>query len=229
MLFPSLSLAIAMHQAAPDGRYEGVVHFSSFEQPFVLDVDHKGAGGAARGSAVLPGLNVHGAPLGKLQEDSGKFSFELPDLGGITVSGNFEGEHFRGTFRQSGNAGDFDLKRIGNPQVNAQPPQPAAAFSPNLVGTWSGDFVFLYKRHLTVQIANSAGHGTATFVVKGKRTTTLKADVIEGSANFLQLKDSTTGVTIEAHPNGKSATMNAVITIGGIESKLVLTREKGAQ
>lgn len=226
MLFPYLSLAIAMHQEVIDGRYEGLVHFSAYEQPLVLDIDHGGGGGAMRGSAVLPGLGVHGAHMEKIEVDGSKLAFTLQELGGISCSGRFENGHFLGTFIQSGNTANFDLKRIGPAQVDAPIKTPAAAFSPNLIGTWSGDFVFLYKRNLTVHISNVNGHGAATFVVKGKRTSTFNPDLILQTPHFVQLTDSPTGITIEAHPNSKSNTISARVTISGIESDVVLTRTK---
>src|SRR5690242_11911557 len=125
MLWCVIGATMAAGSASPGGRWEGEARIPGASLPLVLDLGPD-ASGAWRGSVILPGLGVKGAPLaavsvaadGAVQADlagafSGPPSTEPTQLAlRMGPDGRLEGQ-----LRQGGHAAGVTLERSGEAQV----------------------------------------------------------------------------------------------------------------
>jgi hypothetical protein len=180
-------LATAAAETAA-GRWEGALQLPSQTCAMVIDLAPAG-GGKWIGSAILPGLDVAGAPLSDISITESAASFAIKGaLGGIRVQGRLTANAFTGTFEQAGNKAPFTLHRIGAPQV--QPPRQSTAVAKELQGAWEGDMTFIdHNVHVRLALANGPdGIGSAKFDLKGRREVHYDVPLLTQESDLLTLE-----------------------------------------
>ncbi|MBS1717550.1 MAG: hypothetical protein JSS72_07445 [Armatimonadetes bacterium] len=221
------ALAAAFPQDSVDGRYEGVMRMPMIDQTVVLDIDH-GPKGEARGSIILPGLNVKGAPAAKVTVADGKVHWEFPDvLGGLVIESTLTNSGLDGEFKQGGNSATFHLERTGAAQVDL-PPTPTPV-SDDLVGTWKGEYTIGYLRHFTLVLKNEGGVAVADLTIEGKKVTKVPVDRIRDVGGYLTIQSAPFGMTIEGpHKKGVDE-FKLTISYAGFDVPFMVHREKGGK
>ncbi|MBS1717546.1 MAG: hypothetical protein JSS72_07425 [Armatimonadetes bacterium] len=219
------ALATVHPQDSVDGRYEGVIHMPMIDQRVILDIDH-GPKGEARGSIILPGLNVKGESATKVTIDGDKIHCEFAGIyGGVEVNATLANSGLDAEFKQAGNVAPFHLDRIGAAQVDLS--KSLIPLPDDLIGTWKGDYTADFTRHLTLVLKNEGGLPVAEVTVVGKRVTKVPVDHVEGAGGYLVIKASPFGMTIEG-PHKKGADeIKLTISYAGLEIPFTVRREKG--
>jgi hypothetical protein len=227
-LFSSVFVCRAADSVA--GRWEGWVRVPGREMKLIVDLD-QGESGTWRGSIVVPGFNVKGAPLSDVSVQGSDLSFALKNVlsdaqgapttikAHLTANGKFSGD-----FTEGGNTAPLTLSRTGPPQVEVPPK--STAIAPELVGTWKGQYaLFGYPRHVTVKFsAKTDGEAAVEFVVVGKKTTNVPIDLITQEGNLLTLEAHEFGMGYEGRFDNAGGEIKGTFLQGAMEIPLVLKR-----
>jgi hypothetical protein len=227
-----LCVPFLAHGAAqtPDGRWEGVARIPGKEIHLVMDLAQDTAGTWA-GSIIIPGLGIKGAPLSNVAVVDANVSF---DIGTVLNSPTHEPARFKarviaadamtGEMSQGGNIAQFSLKRSGPPQVERS--QQSTAVRREVEGEWRGEFELGgYPRQVTVRFENHQNAAaTATFVIIGKRTTTLPVELVIDEGNFVRIESQVNRVTFEGRLIDGPDALQGTIDLGPVELPLVLRR-----
>lgn len=236
MLWCVVGAASAAGPAGLAGRWEGEARVPGAPLPLVLDLAPD-ASGAWRGSVILPGLGVKGAPLagvvaadGALQADLGSAfngpPSELPTQLALRLlpDGRLEGQ-----LRQGGHAADVRLSRSGAAQVDAPPA--STPLPPALAGVWRGRYELGgYPREVTltlaVPVANALpGAPAGELLIVGRRRTQLSVDRVVAGARFVTLEASAAGIRLEGQWDTSAGRFEGQFIQGPFEAPLSLQRD----
>jgi hypothetical protein len=201
------------------------------DMSIVLDLA-KDSSGDWRGSMIMPGFDVKGAPLENLKVAGDDITFDAGDALGAEpygpakfaartdASGAMSGE-----LTQSGNTARFTLKRTGAAQVELA--ARSTAVSRETEGRWIGEYEMGgYPRHVTVDIANRPGApANVDFVVVGKATTKLPIDFVSEEEGLLRIRCSAYRINFEGRLDARKEKIVGTFENGPFELPLVLRRE----
>ncbi|HUP06740.1 MAG TPA: hypothetical protein VMU47_06305 [Caldimonas sp.] len=215
------------------GRWEGTAEVPGAPQPLVVDIAPGPAGW--RGSIVLPGRGVKGAPLSALQVDGAGVQAELASafllpaqpVPTLRLAAQADGS-LAGELRMAGQHAPVRLHRSGAAQVDV--PASGTPVSAQLVGTWTGRYELGgAAREVTLKVANgSDGRGSGEIVVVGKRTTTLPVDRVVQGREFVSFESSAVDYRIEGRWATPDGSISGQIVQGPFEAPIVLRRTPGA-
>ena len=237
MLWCVFGAASAAGPGGVAGRWEGEARIPGTPLPLVLDLAPD-ALGAWRGSVILPGLGVKGAPLaalavaadGAVQADlAGALNgppSELPTQLALRMlpDGRLEGQ-----LRQGGHSADVRLNRSGDAQVDAPPA--STPLPPALAGVWRGRYELGgYPREVTLTlaapVANAlAGAPAGELLIVGRRRTQLVVDRVVAGARFVTLEASAAGIRLEGQWDGANGRFDGQVIQGLFEARLTLQRD----
>jgi len=233
LLAAGLACAGAPAATDPAGRWEGVADIPGQPLRLVLDLDHDAQGRWA-GSAILPGRGVKGAAVDGLAVDGCDVRLGLAAAfpGGDTLQPRLvlacqaDGA-FAGTFTLGGRSAAVSLHRSGPAQVDRPPA--ASAITPALAGTWTGRYdLGGYPRAVTLTLGNGpGGAGGGQLVIVGKRTTTLQVDQVVQGREFVTVRASSAGLSIEGRFAVQEGVIDGTVSQGPFEAALVLHRQPG--
>ena len=223
MFWPAILLA---RQDAVDGRYEGILHIPSIEQPLIVDIDHGSADHSLRGSLILPGKNIKGASLTEVSEQGSKITFKISELGGASFDVVIEDSKMKGSMTQAGNTANLELTRSGPAQVETLAPPQQLPLEDRILGTWVGDFSLMTPRHATLTLKKEGDKGIVELVVVGKRTTKVPMDQQFDRNGFVIFKSSPTGISVEGNFLKSKDWLVGRFIYGPFDVPLVLTRSK---
>jgi hypothetical protein len=202
-----------------------VVQVPDRELTVVLDLEHS-EGGSWRGSIIIPGLNIKGAPVADIVVNDSDASFTFK--GARDLDATFKG-HFgadgtlAGDFTEAGNRAPFALKRIGPPQVEA--PVRSTAIAREIEGEWKGEYqIFGAPRHVTLKLMNGANGATAEFVVVGRRVNNLPVDLITQEGELIMIDSHQTGIGYEGRFDKNTNQIKGTFMHGPIDLPLVLRK-----
>jgi hypothetical protein len=212
--------------ALPEGRWLGLIPIPGHELQLVVDLAPDGAG-SWKGSAIVTGLGIKGAPLSNLVVGETTVTF---DLGGVFATTlNFSAartsvDTMAGELRQGGNAARFAIRRTGPAQVEL--PQQSTAVARDIEAQWGGEFELNgYPRQVTITLENHAGAAaTVRFVIAGKQTTDVPVDLVTQDGDFLRIESRAYGITYEGRFVRASGEIKGTIEVGSLEHPLVLHR-----
>ena len=215
------------------GRWEGTAQVPGAPQPLVLDVASSASGW--RGSIILPGRGVKGAPLNALQVDAAGLQAELASAFVLPaqpapllrLAAQADGS-LDGDLRMAGASAAVHLQRTGAAQVDVPPT--GTAVSAQLAGTWAGRYELGgVRREVTLKVANGPdGRGRGEIVVVGKRTTTLPVDRVVQGREFVSFESSAVDYRIEGRWATPDGSIQALVVQGPFEAPIVLRRAPGA-
>jgi hypothetical protein len=234
-----LAAAAACSWAASDpaGRWEGEAQVPGTPLPLVLDLARGPAGWS--GSITLPGRGVKGAAVDALAvAGDGRVSVALAQAFGgppmpqptqlvlrLRPDGRLDGR-----FEQGGLSTAVSLRRSGDAQVDAPPPQTALPAA--LAGTWRGRYELGGQpRELTLTLAPpgaQAGPPVGELLIVGKRRTQLPVDRVVAGARFVTLEASGAGIRLEGRWDGDAGSFDGVLLQGPFEAALRLQRDVGS-
>ena len=219
--------------AAPEGRWEGVIHIPGNDQPVVVDLVPSSTG-EWTGSIILTGLGIKGAPLSNIAVTDAEVSFDMATvlrdakigLARFSVR-RVSADAMAGDMRQAGNVADLSLRRIGPAQVEL--PVKSTAVGNDIAREWSGEFELGgYPRQVTIKLENHANAAaTATFVIIGKRTNDLPVDLVVQDGDNLRIESRATQVVFEGRVFAQSGEIKGTIELGSLELPVVLRRGGG--
>ena len=225
--FPLMGTTATAAEAASalEGRWCGKIQIPGQELVLVVDLAH---GAYWNGSAILPGLNVKGAPLTEINVHGADVSFGIqamtgPALEPPKIKAHLSDKKLVGDFLQGGNTARFILEKIGPPQVE-EPPR-STPVAKEFEGDWKGDYeLFAYPRKVTLKLQNHASQpASADFVIVGRKVNNLPVNRITQQGNFITI-ESSAGLTYEGQlENGE---IHGTLLQGPIEVPLVLRRPK---
>ena len=230
-----LLAAVAPTAIAADlsGRWEGTAEVPGAPQPLVMDIA-PGADGW-RGSIVLPGRGVKGAPLSALQVDRTGVQAELASAfllpaqptPSLRLAAQPDGS-LAGELRMGGHNAAVRLQRSGAAQVDV--PAAGTPVSAQLAGTWIGRYELGgAAREVTLKVANGPdGRGSGEIVVVGKRTTTLPLDRVVQGREFISFQSTAVDYRIEGRWATPDGSIQGQIVQGPFEAPIVLRRAPGA-
>ena len=209
------------------GRWEGSVAIPERELNLIVDLAQEGA--SWRGSAIIPGMDLKGAPLADLAVKGSDVSFSINGARGLQIvckaTLNEQGG-LAGDFVVAGNTAKFTLRKTGPPQVEALPK--STALTKEMEGEWKGEYtLFGYPRHVTLKlVSHGSDAGTAEFVIVGKKTNNLPVDMITQEGDNLTIDSPTTGVSFEGRLIQKTGELKGLVLQGPLEVALTLQRAK---
>ena len=209
------------------GRWEGLVNVPDREFIVVVDLQ-QGDGGLWRGSAIIPSLNIKGAPLADIAINDSNVSFTLK--GGHDLDAAFKGSLgadgiLAGDFMQAGNRAPFTLKKVGPPQLE-MPPH-STPITPEIEGEWKGEYqIFGAPRHVTLKLMNAEKGATAEFVVVGKKVNNLPVDLVTQEGDLLTIDSHQTGISYEGRFDKNANEIKGTFLQGPIELPLLLRKSK---
>ncbi len=212
--------------SALEGRWSGKIQIPGQELVLVVDLAH---GANWNGSAILPGLNVKGAPLTEIKVQGADVSFRIQAMTGPSVEppkikARLDDKKLVGDFLQGGNTARFILEKIGPPQV--EEPARSTPVAKEFEGDWKGDYeLFGYPRKVTLKLQNRVSQpASADFVIVGRKVNHLPVDRITQQGNFITVESSANGLTYEGRlENGE---IHGTLLQGPIEVPLILRRPK---
>ena len=240
MLWCVIGASWAAGSASPVGRWEGEARIPGAPLPLVLDLAPD-ASGAWRGSVILPGLGVKGAPLtavsvaadGAVQADlagafSGPPSTEPTQLAlRMLPDGRLEGQ-----LRQGGHTAGVTLQRSGEAQVDGPPA--STPLPPAMAGVWRGRYELGgYPRDVTLTlkppVANALpGAPAGELLIVGKRRTQLSVDRVVAGSRFITLESSAAGIRLEGRWDAAAGRFTGQFIQGPFEAPLTLQRDAAA-
>ena len=215
------------------GRWEGTAQVPGAPQSLVLDIASGSSGW--RGSIILPGRGVKGAPLSALRVDAASLQAELASAfvlpaqpaPVLRLTAQADGS-LAGDLRMAGASAAVHLQRTGAAQVDV--PATGTALSAQLTGTWAGRYELGgVPREVTLKVANGPdGRGRGEIVVVGKRTTTLPVDRVVQGREFVSFESSAVNYRIEGRWATPDGSIQAQVVQGPFEAPIVLRRAPGA-
>ena len=233
LLAAGLACAGARAATDPAGRWEGAADVPGQPLRLVLDLD-RDAQGRWAGSAILPGRGVKGAAVDGLAVDGCDVRLGLVAAfpGGdslqprLALACQADGT-LAGTFTLAGRSAPVRLHRHGAAQIDRPPA--GTPITPALAGTWTGRYELGgFAREVTLTLANGAGGtGSGQLVIVGKRTTTLQVDQVVQGREFVTVRASSAGFTIEGRFVAKDGVIDGAMAQGPFEAALVLHRQPG--
>jgi len=211
---------------ALDGRWSGKIQIPGHELTLIIDLAHDQKWS---GSAILPGLNVKGAPLTDIKTEGADLSFRIQALTGPGVEppkikAHLTGEKLEGDFVQGGNTARFELDKAGPPQVEKAPQSTPVA--KEFEGEWSGGYDRLgYPRKVTLKLQNHPLQpASAEWVIAGRKINNLPVDHITQQGKFITVECSAFGISYEGRlENGE---LHGTVFQGPIEVAFVMRRPK---
>jgi len=227
-------------QTGWQGRWEGEARIPGAPLPLVLDLAPD-ATGAWRGSIILPGLGVKGAPLagvnvgadGTLQADmAAAFSGPPPATPPLLALRMLPDGRLQGELRQGGHAADVSLQRSGDAQVDAPPA--STPLPPALAGIWRGRYELGgYPRDVTLTLAPPLaqalpGAPVGQLLIVGKRRTELAIDRVVAGSRFITLEASSAGLRLEGQWDASAGRFTGQVIQGPYEAPVMLQRETAA-
>jgi hypothetical protein len=212
----------------PEGRWQGQIQIPG--KTLLVVVDLAPDGGAWTGSIIIPGLDIKGARLAKIDATPNDIAFDIasildtPSFGPAHFEGRLRGDAIDGTMRQGGNVAKFSLARSGPAQVDI--PIRNTAVRRNLEDQWTGEFELGgYPRQVTLTLENHADKpASATLVIVGKRTTDVPIDRVTEDGEFITIESTANQVLFEGRLAGQSDEIRGTIGVGPFELPLVLRR-----
>ena len=233
LLAVGLACVDARAATDPAGRWEGTADVPGQPLRLVIDLD-RDAQGRWAGSAILPERGVKGAAVDGLAVAGCDVRLGLAAAfpGGdrlqprLALACQADGT-LGGTFTLGGHAVAVSLHRSGAPQVD--PPPASSAITPALAGRWTGRYELGgYPREVTLTLANGAGGtGGGQVVIVGKRTTTLQLDQVTQGREFVTMRASSAGFSIEGRFAADDGVIDGAVSQGPFEAAIVLHRQPG--
>jgi hypothetical protein len=233
LLAAGFACAGARAASDPAGRWEGVADVPGQPLRLVIDLD-RDAQGRWAGSAILPGRGVKGAAVDGLAVTGCDVRLGLAAAfpGGDTLQPRLllacqaDGA-LAGTFTLGGRSAAVRLHRSGPAQVDRPPA--GSAITASLAGKWTGRYELGgYPREVTLTLANGAGGtGAGQLVIVGKRTTTLQVDQVVQGREFVTVRASGAGFSIEGRFAAQDGVIDGAVSQGPFEAAIVLHRQPG--
>lgn len=217
----------------PEGRWEGAIQIPGRELQLVVDLAQD-RGGSWRGSIIIAGLAIKGAPLSNVVVTDTDLAFDIgnslssPTYGPAGFKAHLSAvDDMEGEMSQGGNVAHFSLKRSAPAQVELSPR--STPVGRDIEDRWTGDFELGgYPRHVTITLENHADAvATARFVVVGKQTTNLPVDLVIEEGNLLRIESQATRVAFEGRFFKDSDEIRGIVELGPFERPLVLRRSAG--
>jgi hypothetical protein len=215
--------------SAGAGRWEGTAALADREVPVAVDLAPSADGRGWKGSVVLSGLGVKGAPLSAIAVAPPRVSFALGSGQGeqglslqvearLSAPGQMEG-----TLSHAGRTSALTLRRTGDAQVDL--PLASTEVARGVEGEWRGEYeLFGYPRKVTLRLRNEGGVATASFVIDGKRHNDLPVDLVRQEGETVLVVSSATGIRFEGRPSASGDEMTGAVLQGPLESPLTLRR-----
>lgn len=234
LAFALLALLLPAHAAPPAaaGRWQGQADIPGSALPLVVDLQG-GDGQAWTGSVILPGRAVKGAPLADIRVDAQGLRFSLAAaFGGDSASAPTWADlrwqpdgRLAGTFHQGGHQAPLSLQRSGAAQVELPPPAPP--LSPEILGTWRGRYQLGgYPREVTLTLSRQPGSaGSGELVIVGRRRSVLAIDQVRQGRQFIVLRSSQGGLSIEGRWLPAEGRIDGHFLQGPFEVPLQLQRD----
>jgi hypothetical protein len=211
---------------ALDGRWSGKIQIPSHELTLIIDLAHDQNW---RGSAILPGLNVKGAPLTDIKTDGADLSFGIqaltsPGVEPPRIKAHLTEKKLVGDFVQAGNTAHFELDKTGPPQVDEIPHSTAVA--KEFEGEWTGGYDLLgYPRKVTLKLQNHDSQpASAEWVIVGRKINNLPVDRITQQGKFITVQCSAFEISYEGRL--EKGELQGTVFQGPIEVGLVMRRPK---
>lgn len=236
MLCCVLAVPVADAQVpAMQGRWQGTIDVPGRPLRVTLDMDLD-AGRAWRGSVIVPGLAIAGAPLRDVDVQGSDLRFSIAGAldsertGPTTVTAKLDSAGtLRGTLVQAGNRAPLVLTRVGAAQV--QLPPASTPVRSELVGEWIGQYEMGgYPRDVTIAFENVAGKGaTASFLIVGKQRNVIPVDLVVEDGEFVRIESNAFRVVYEARLRSDTKELVGTLTLGGPELALTLRRAAGGK
>jgi hypothetical protein len=233
LLAAGLACAGARAATDPAGRWEGVADVPGQPLRMVIDLD-RDAQGRWAGSAILPRRGVKGAAVDGLAVAGCDVRLGLAAAfpGGeklqprLALACRADGS-LAGTFTLGGRSAAVSLRRSGSAQVD--PPPASSAITPALAGRWTGRYELGgYAREVALTLANGAGGtGGGQLTIVGKRTTTLTVDQVTQGREFVTVRASGAGFSIEGRFAAAEGVIDGAVSQGPFEAAIVLHRQPG--
>jgi hypothetical protein len=228
-----LITAFACRAAAPDGRWEGVIHIPGSDQPVTVDLT-QASPGVWTGSIILPGLGIKGAPLSNIAVAGTGVSFDVGRALTDAKAGparfaiqSVNADTMTGDMQLAGNVANVKLARVGSAQVES--PVKSTAVGADIAREWNGEFdLGGYPRQMTIKLENHANAAaTATFVIVGKRTNDFPVDLVIQDGDSLRIESGTTQVVFEGRVFAQAGEIKGTVSLGSLEVPVVLRRAGG--
>jgi hypothetical protein len=212
------------------GRWQGQAQVPGRPLTLTVDIARNKSGGWV-GSLIVPELNVKGAPLTDISDESDRVTFATrgsgdSNAGQIAFHGKIDsGETMDGDFSVGGNSAKFALKKTGAASVDL--PLTSTPLDKAFEGNWVGEYVFSdVPRHVTMTFANNAGGAaSAKFVIVGKKTTDVPVDVVRQDAAIVVVQSNAYQITYEGRLHKDTGEITGTFTQGPFELPLNLHRE----
>jgi hypothetical protein len=231
LLAAGLACGGARAATDPAGRWEGTADIPGQPLRLVIDLD-RDAQGRWAGSAILPARGVKGAAVDALAVTGCDVRFGLAAAfpGGdrlqprLALACAADGS-LSGTFTLGGRSAAVSLRRSGPAQVD--PPPASSAITAALAGRWTGRYELGgAPREVTLTLANgAAGTGGGQLTIVGKRTTTLQVDQVTQGREYVTLRASSAGFSIEGRFAAGDGVIDGAVSQGPFEAAIVLHRQ----
>ena len=209
-----------------EGRWSGKIQIPGQELILVVDLAHQASW---NGSAILPGLNVKGAPLTAINVQGDDISFGIqaltaPSVEPPKIQARLSDKRLVGDFLQGGNTARFILEKTGPPQV--EEPSHSTPVAKEFEGDWKGDYELLgYPRKVTLKLQNHTSQSaSADFVIVGRKVNNVPVDRITQQGDFITIESSAFGLAYEGRlENGE---IHGTLLQGPVDVGMVLRRPK---
>ena len=212
----------AWASGAPAGRWEGDIRLPGRTIRVVIDLAEDSAGKWI-GSAILPGVEIKGAPLSDISVSGDAVSFALKGaFGDPTFQAHLASGTLSGDFKQAGNTAPFQLHSAGAAQV--EPIPVSTAVRKDLEGDWHGTMSYAGNPiKIQIQLSNQpGGKATGQFTIIGKRETKLPIDLITQEGDMLTVEVRERGITYEGRFRKDQNQIDGAFMQGGLELPLKL-------
>ena len=211
------------------GRFQGSVKMPGGQDSLVVVVDlTKNAKGAWVGAFSMPEIGATDITVDKLTVAQPKVQFQVPVLpGSPSFDGmlSSDGKELRGTFTASGTTSPLTMKRVGDAQIKAAPPN--SLLPKEFEGTWHG---ILDPNNAQIRVllklsraADGTALGIVTNVDQGNRDIPINTIAIKDKILDFEIR------SVAIHFHGTLAVTGR--TIAGewsqLTNKAQLTFEKG--
>jgi hypothetical protein len=221
-----VSACLAQPAGSVSGRWEGTVSIPGRAVTLVIDLGQDNSGNWI-GSATLPGLNVKGAPLTKLDVKDRSLSFTISGaLGEPAMKGQIGSDAISGDFTAGGNMAPLLLHRTGAAQVDL--PLKSTAVQPELEGEWNAEIVYLGNPlRVKLTLANENGMASGKFSLIRTKETPFPVTLVRQEDAMLTVQLAN-GLSLETMFDPKTGEIRGTILLGSVEAPIVL-RKRGAR